>query len=282
MGRVTGTVGDEDTVKVLRNLVNGIVVWEDGNGSTPADQAAENVLLDTTVDKSNMERCTGRLNDEGSLGSNTLHKVDLARVNEALILISIILFTNRDPSQGRALLSEVSNNSTSVNTRDSRNTLSGTPLAETLDGSPVAVVDSNIGHNDTSALNVGGLEVLEQVELVAGCGGNTVVANQGLGEDENLSSVGGVGHGLGVSNKGSSEDGFTRNVGVGAESLALEDRTILLNCKLRLRRESCFWEHTRMVRVAGREAAGAVARTAEKGIALPLLPATAFSDRYRT
>jgi hypothetical protein len=90
----------------------------------------------------------------------------------------------------------------------------------------VAVVDSDIGDNDTSALDVGGLKVLEKVELVSGAGGDTVVANQGLGEDEDLSSVGGVGHGLGVSNERGSEDSFTRNVGISAESLALEDGTI--------------------------------------------------------
>jgi hypothetical protein len=73
---------------------------------------------------------------------------------------------------------------------------------------------------------VGGLEVLEKVELVTGGRGNTVVSNQGLGEDENLASVGGVGHGLGVSNEGGGEDGFTRNVGVGTESLTLENGTI--------------------------------------------------------
>jgi len=73
---------------------------------------------------------------------------------------------------------------------------------------------------------VGGLEVLEKVELVTGGRGNTVVSNQGLGEDENLASVGGVGHGLGVSNEGGGENSFTRNVGVGTESLALENGTI--------------------------------------------------------
>jgi len=144
MGRVTGTVGDEDTVKVLRNLVDGVVVREDGNGSTSADQAAKDVLLNTTVDEGNVERGTGRLNNEGSLGGNTLHEVDLTGVDEALILIGIVLFTNGDSSQGRALLSEMSNNGTSVNTRDSGNTLSGAPLSQALNSSPVAVVDSNI------------------------------------------------------------------------------------------------------------------------------------------
>lgn len=94
MSRVTGTVGDEDTVKVLRNLVDGVVVGEDSDGSTSADQAAKNVLLDTTVDEGNVKRGTRGLNNEGSLGGNTLHKVDLTRVDEALVLIGIVLFTN--------------------------------------------------------------------------------------------------------------------------------------------------------------------------------------------
>jgi hypothetical protein len=227
MSRVTGTVGDEDTIEVLRDLVDGVVIGEDCDGSTSADQATKDVLLDTAVDQSNVERGTGGLNNEGSLGGDTLDQVDLAGVNETLILVGIVLFSNGDPSQGRALLSEVGDNGAGINARNGGNSLTGAPLAETLDGSPMAVVDSDIGDNDTSTLNVGGLEVLEKIILVSDSGGNAIVANQGLGEDEDLASVGGVRHGLGVANKRGGEDSLTRDVGVGAESLALENRTIL-------------------------------------------------------
>jgi len=174
-----------------------------------------------------VERSTRGLNNEGSLGGDTLDQVDLAGINETLILVGIVLFSNGDPSQGRALLSEVGDNGAGINARDGGNSLSGAPLAKTLDGSPMAVVDSDIGDNDTSTLNVGGLEVLEKVILVSDGGGNAIVANQGLSEDEDLASVGGVGHGLGVANKRGGEDGLTRDVGIGAESLALENRTVL-------------------------------------------------------
>jgi len=226
MGRVTGTVGDEDTIEVLRDLMDGVIIGKDCDGSTSADQATKDILLDTAVDQSNVERSTGGLNNEGSLGGDTLDQVDLAGINETLILVGIVLFSNGDPSQGRALLSEVGDNSAGINARDGGNSLSGAPLAKTLDGSPMAVVDSDIGDNDTSTLNVGGLEVLEKVILVSDGGGNAVVANQGLSEDEDLASVGGVGHGLGVANKRGGEDGLTRDVGIGAESLALENRTV--------------------------------------------------------
>ncbi|KAI6748599.1 hypothetical protein HG530_015372 [Fusarium avenaceum] len=227
MGRVAGAVGDEYTIKVLRDFVDGVVVGENGDGSTTADKAAKDVLLHTTVDKSNVKRGTRRLNNEGSLGGDTLYKVDLTRVDKTLVLISIVLFSNGDPSQGRSLLSEVGDNGTGINTRDGGNALSGTPLAKALDSSPMAVVDGNIGDNDTSTLNVRRLEVLEKVELVSDSGRNTVVANQGLGEDKNLASVRGISHRLGVANKGGGEDSFTRDVGIGTKGLALEDGAIL-------------------------------------------------------
>ena len=224
---VTGAVGDEDTIEVVGNLVDGVVVREDGDGSATADQAAKDVLLDTAVDKSDVELGVGVGDNEGSLSGNTLDEVDLAGVDEALILIGIVLVTNRDPGKRGTLLTEVGDNRTSVNTGDGGNTLAGAPVAQALDGGPVAVLSSDIGDDDTGALNVGGLEVLEEVELVALVRGDTVVANQRLGEDENLTTVGGIGHRLGVANKGGGEDGFTGDVGVGTEGGTLENGAIL-------------------------------------------------------
>jgi hypothetical protein len=261
VSRVTGTVGDEDTVVVVSDLLDGVVVGKDGNGGTTAGEAAEDVLLDTAVDQSNVVRSTRGLNQEGSLGADTLDKVDLAGIDEALILVGIILVTNGDPGQGRTLLTEVSNDGTGVNARDGRDTLTSAPLAEALDSGPVAVVEGDIGDDNTSALNVRGLKVLEQVELVSLVGGNTVVADQRLGEDEDLATVRRVGHGLWVADEGGGEHSLARDVGIGAESLALEDRTILRDVSSEIRAKiSLTIVRTRMVKVAGREATGAVAR----------------------
>lgn len=227
MSWVTGAVGDEYTIKVLGNLVDGVVVREDGDGGTSANQAAQDVLLNTAVDKSDVQGGTGALDNEGSLGGDSLDKVDLAGINEALVLVGIVLVTNRDPSKGRTLLSEVGDDGTSVNTRDGGDTLAGAPLTEALDGSPMAVVQGHIGDDDTGTLDVGRLEVLEKVVLVTLVRGHTVVANQGLCKDQDLASVGGIRHGLRVSHKGGGEDGLARDVGVGTESLASEDGTIL-------------------------------------------------------
>lgn len=174
-----------------------------------------------------MERSVGRRNDERRLGANTLDQVDGTRVDITLVLVRIVLVTDRDSRQRRALLTEECDDLTSVDTRDGRDSLTGAPLAQALNRGPVAVLGSHVRHNDTSTLDMGGLEVLEEVELVTLVGRNAVVADEGLGEDEDLTAVGGVGHGLGVSHERGGEDGLTRDVGVGSEGSAMENRSIL-------------------------------------------------------
>lgn len=91
----------------------------------------------------------------------------------------------------------------------------------------MTVLESSVGNDDTSSLNVGGLEVLEQTKLVSDGRGNAVVTDQGLGEDQNLTTVRGISHRLGVADEGGGEDGLTTDVSLGAETLAVENRTIL-------------------------------------------------------
>lgn len=63
--------------------------------------------------------------------------------------------------------------------------------------------------------------------LVASIGRHTVVANQRLGENEDLTTVGGIGHGFGVSDERRGEDSFTGDVGFGTKRLSGEDGSIL-------------------------------------------------------
>lgn len=226
VGGVTGAVGDENTVKVVSHLVDGVVVGEDGDTGATADQTTQDVLLDTTVDHGNMALGVTGTDVERRLGADLTDKVDLLRIGESLVLVGIVLLTNGDTSQRRTLLTQIGDNGTSVDTRDGGNTLTSTPFSKTLDGRPVAVTLGNIGNDNTSSLKVGGLEVLEQAVTVLLRGGDTIVANQRLGEDQNLAAVGGIGQGLGVTDQRGGEDGLTGNVGAGSEGLPVEDRTI--------------------------------------------------------
>jgi hypothetical protein len=227
MGWVTGPVGDEDTVEVVGHLVNREVVREDCNACSTADQAAKNVLLDTAVDDCDVHISIRGTDVEWGLGAHFLDQVDLLRVNEGFVLVCIIFLSNGDSSQRRSNFPQMGDNSTSIDTRDGRNTLTSTPLTQALNSRPVTVLLSIIGHNNTHTLNVGTLKVFQQTVFVSSGGWNTIVADKRLGEDEDLSTVRGIGHRLGVSNKRSREDRLARNVRLGPEGLAVEDRTIL-------------------------------------------------------
>jgi hypothetical protein len=94
MSWITGAVGDEYTVEVVGNLVDGVVEGEAGDAGTARDETAENVLLDTAVDQSYVHIAQRRADMEGSLGGYTTHKVNSLRVDVCLVLIGIVLLTN--------------------------------------------------------------------------------------------------------------------------------------------------------------------------------------------
>ena len=226
VGGVTRTIGDENTVEVVGRLVDGEVVGNAGDRGATGDDGANDVLLDTTVDETDVGVAVGRGHVEGRLGGNLLDKVDAARVLVRLVLVSVVLLANGDLAKGRTLFTEVGDNITSVNAGDGGNTLTSTPLRQTLDGGPVGVLCGGVCNNNGSSLDVGALKVLVEAVLVAHGSGHTVVANQRLGEDQNLAAVRRVGHRLGVSDERGGEDSLATDVGLCAEALSVVDRAI--------------------------------------------------------
>ena len=114
---------------------------------------------------------------EGGLRADSSHQIDLFRVDESLVLVLIIFFTNRDPCQARTLVSQKCDDGSSINAGDGWHALPRTPLAQALDSSPVRVFFSSIGNHHTAGLDVGALEVFEQVIFVPHSCWNTVVAD---------------------------------------------------------------------------------------------------------
>lgn len=226
VGWVTRSVGDEDTVKVVRSLVDGVVPWQAGHAGTAAHNRTDDVLLDATVDESNVRIAFGRRYVEWCLGGDFGDQVDSRRVVVCLVLIRVVLLAHRNLAERRTLLSQVRHNSTGVDTGDGRDTLASTPVRETLHGGPVRVLECSICHNDTTRLNVGALEVLEQSVLVTSIGWHTVVADEGLSEDQNLSTVGRISHRLGISHQRCGEHSLSTDACLGTEALSVEDGAI--------------------------------------------------------
>jgi hypothetical protein len=189
MGWVTRSIGDEDTIEVMSDLVNREVVWEDSSTGSTTNQASQDVLLNTAIDDSNVHIAIVGADMERRLGANLLDQIDLLRVDESLVLIGIVFLANCDSGKGRSDLSQVCDNGTGIDARDGRDTLTSTPFAQALDSSPVAILLSIVCNHHTNTLDIRGLEVLQKSVVVSSRGRNAIVADERLGENEDLSAV---------------------------------------------------------------------------------------------
>lgn len=226
VGGVTRAVGDKHTIEVVSHLVDGEVEGEDRDAGAAANQAPQDILFHTAVDDGNVGLRVRSADVEGLLGADLTHQVNLFGVGEGLVLVGIVFLANGDTSEGRTLFTQVGDDGTGVDTRDGRNTLTGTPLAQGLNGSPVAVLLRHIGNNHTGSLQVGGLEVLQEAIGILLSRRHTVVTDQRLGEDQDLATVGWVGQGLGVPDQRGGEHSLAGDVGAGAKGLAGEHGAI--------------------------------------------------------
>ena len=226
MRRITRTVGNEYTIKVVGNLVDRVVEWEAGNAGATADQTAEDVLLDTAIDHSHMAGRIGSTDVKGRLCANPAYQVDLFRIHERRVLILIVLLSNCYSGQGRTLLSQICDYSSCINSGNGWDALSGTPVAQTLHSGPVTVMLCCICNDHTDSLYMWRLEVFQQPMLVTDTRRDAVVADERLCEDEDLATVGRVGEGFRVANERCCEDCFAGDVGLRTERLAVKDGPI--------------------------------------------------------
>ena len=209
------------------DAVDGVVVREGRHARATADQAPQDVLLDTAVDHGHVKVSLGRVHVERSLGADPPDEIDLLRVDKGLVLVGIVLLADGDAGKGGSAFAQEGDDCASVDSRDGRNTLPGTPIAETLDSSPVAVLLRDIADHHTGGLHVRRLEVFQETVLVASHGRDAVVPDQGLGEYKDLASIGWVRERLWITDQRRGEHGLARRVRPSTEGLAAEDGTIL-------------------------------------------------------
>ena len=167
---------------------------------------------------------------ERSLGGDLGDEVDLLGVHEGFVFVGVVLITDGQTCEGGAPLAEVRHDGAGVDAGDGGNAFTRAPLSERFNSGPVRVLEGSVGDDDAGGLDVGGFEILKEPVFVAAVGGDAVVADEGLGEDEDLAAVGGVGHGLGVADERCREDSFAGDVVAGAERAAMVDWAVLLRC----------------------------------------------------
>src|SRR5205814_6595414 len=75
------------------------------------------------------------------------------------------------------------------------------PLAEALHCSPVTIFFCNVCNNDTNGLYIRGLEIFQEAMLITIARRDSIVSNEWLCENQNLSTIRRVGQGLWVANE---------------------------------------------------------------------------------
>lgn len=133
-----------------------------------------------------------------------------------------------DSAQHRSMLSKLLGQRTRINPIHCRNVVITQPLGETLLSRPMRMFPRVAADNKTSNMNSRGLEVLgEPMFIFDGLIRNTIVSNQGISQDEDLTSVGWVRQGLGVPYHPRVEDDFTGYIDGCTEGAPLNSRRII-------------------------------------------------------
>lgn len=99
MGWIARSVGDENAVKMVSNLVNRIVIWECCHAGTPADQTSKYVFLDAAVDDGDVKIAIGGTDMEGRFGANLVDQIDLLRIDKSFVLVCVIFLADGYASQ---------------------------------------------------------------------------------------------------------------------------------------------------------------------------------------
>lgn len=161
VGGVAGAVGDEDSVKVVGNGVDGVVVGKDRDVGAAGDEGAENVFLDAAVNDGDVGVGTMTCRDvEGGLCGDFVDEVDGAWVEESFVLVCVVLFADGDAGEGGAAFTEKRDEGAGVYAGDCGDAFALAPVSEGLYSGPVGVAQGDVSDDDTDALDVGGFKVL--------------------------------------------------------------------------------------------------------------------------
>mmetsp|Transcript_3258 Transcript_3258/g.5531 ORF Transcript_3258/g.5531 Transcript_3258/m.5531 type:complete len:870 (+) Transcript_3258:2518-5127(+) len=218
---VTRSVTDEETIELAIQCVNVVVIGEDSEFNATAEELADNVVLHTAVVGSNARASTGI--EDLDLGRRDLSdEVDLVWVIELDRVLG-----NFDLTECTALFAENLGEHAGVNAVKSRDSGTAEPGAKALSSVPVRVGVRVVRNDETGNLDLVALVELGNSELIFLVTRHTVVANERVGEDENLATVRRVSERLRVADHTGVEDNLSSDALVSTEGESRDLQTVL-------------------------------------------------------
>lgn len=207
----SGSVGQEKTVVLVSDRVEVKVPGEDGDDGVSLDEGSEDVGLGSKVEDGNLGSLALGVQGVRLWGGDLGDEVLLGRVPVLGGRAGEDIVPDGELTEGGSLVSQQRRDGSSVDTRDTGDVVSGTPLVEGLDGLIVRVLESDVRDDDTGALDTVRLEEGDTGGLwQRGVGGDTVVSDHGRSEDEDLTKVRRVGHRVGVRGDRGAKDRLTK------------------------------------------------------------------------
>ena len=167
MGWISRSIRQENSIILMGNFLDRIVVRVDSDTSPSSDQTADYVLLDTTIDESDFQIRIASFDMEGVLCADLFDKVDFSGIEERFVFVGIIFLADDDSSETGSPFAEESDDGTGIDSGNGRDARTGTPGRQRLDCSPVRVFGCIVGNDDAGALDAGGFKVSEEIVFIA-------------------------------------------------------------------------------------------------------------------
>ena len=195
--RVPRSVGEEEPVVLIPDGVEIEIPGEDGDPCVSTDEGTDNVGLCSEIEQGDVDVSLGvervdlfrrRLSDEVLEGRIPVLLIGRSGLSD-------ILGTDGQSTERGALITEQRGDRPGVDARDPGDAVTGTPFVQSLDGGVVGVLGGHVRDDDTGALDARALEDRDPGFVgTRQVLGDTVVADHGRGEDEDLTEVRWVRH----------------------------------------------------------------------------------------
>ena len=223
---VAGAVGDEETV--VGDEVEIIVPRHEHHSDTATGQAADNVVFDAAVNENHGLFAIAMILYLAA--AHLSHQIFLVGIVEPRIFRALYYYL----AEHRSLVAQMLRERTGVYAIDPGNLFLAEPLGQRAVGLPVGVLPRIVLGHDGTAMDARAFIVLADIVFLAPWG-HSVVSENGIGGDKDLTLVRRVGEALGIAGHGGVEHHFARCRAFIAKGKAFETRAVLQNQQRR------FW-----------------------------------------
>ncbi|OPZ67029.1 MAG: hypothetical protein BWY83_02723 [bacterium ADurb.Bin478] len=183
---IAGPVGDEHAVVFLIGEI--VIPRNSTHAQPPRRQTADNVILAAAIDQHHFFFTLAVFHR--FCDADLLHQVDFVRIIKVLFIGE-----KNDPPQHRPFIAQSLGQHARIDAVQRRRLVADQPIGQASLRVPVAVFKRVFGDDQALDVNPVGFEIFIQ-PVLKNASGHAIVADQGIGEHQDLSVIGWIGKAL--------------------------------------------------------------------------------------